>query len=216
MIALGVVGQVMSHNGYGWCISLLTLLAMGAQGQDIKEPWTPYVEMPEGAAEAREGVSLETPEPQRSPVREPSHGLDSISDALQSKRNPVFNLPQSFGGAITSDLRAITTSIGDHGNLAAQSITHEKEKEKILEQTEAASEEAIKTSLVSIISDITAALTAGQDKISYAVPAGQHKVSSSLDAGHDKMSAVIVLGQDKVYPALENNSKSLDNIAGAL
>ena len=75
------------------------------------------------------------------------------------------------------------------------------EKEKIIEQTEAAS-------------DITAALTTGQDKISYAVPVGQHEVSSSMDAGHDKMSVVIVLRQDKVYPALENNSRSLDNIAG--
>ena len=63
MIALGVVGQVMRHNRYGWFVSLRTLLAMGAQGQDIKEPWTPYVETPEGVAEAREGVSLETPEP---------------------------------------------------------------------------------------------------------------------------------------------------------
>ena len=97
MIASGVVGQVMSHNGYGWFVSLLSLLAMGAQGQDIKEPWTPYIETPEGAAEAREGVSLETPETQRSPAREPSHSLDSISDALQSKGKPVFDLPQSFG-----------------------------------------------------------------------------------------------------------------------
>ena len=84
------------------------------------------------------------------------------------------------------------------------------EKEKIIEQTEAASEETIKTGLVSAVKDITAALTTGQDKISYAVPVGQHEVSSSMDARHDKMSAVIVLRQDKVYPALENNSRSLD------
>ena len=88
------------------------------------------------------------------------------------------------------------------------------EKEKIIEQTEAASEKAIKKCLVSAIKDITAALTTGKDNISYAVPVGQHEVSSSMDAGHDKMSAVIVLRQDKVYPALENNSRSLDNIAG--
>ena len=98
----------------------------------------------------------------------------------------------------------------------AQSITHEKEKEDILEQTEAACEEAIKTSLVSAVNDITAALTAGQDKISYILPAGQHKLSSSLDARHDKMSAAIALGQDKVYSSLDDNSKSLDNIAGVL
>ena len=88
------------------------------------------------------------------------------------------------------------------------------EQEKIIEQTEAASEETMKTGLVSAVKDITAALITGQDKISYAVPVGQHEVSSSLDAGHDKMSVVIVLRQDKVYPAWENNSRSLDNIAG--
>ena len=75
IIALGVVCQTMSHYGYSWCVSLLKLLAMGAQGQDVKEPWTPYIEMPEGAAEAREGVSLETPEPQRLPAREPSQRM---------------------------------------------------------------------------------------------------------------------------------------------
>ena len=39
MIAAGVVCQTMSHNGYGWCVTLLTLLATGAQGQDVDEPW---------------------------------------------------------------------------------------------------------------------------------------------------------------------------------
>ena len=48
------------------------------------------------------------------------------------------------------------------------------EKEKIIEQTEAASEETIKTGLVSTVKEITADLTTGQDKISYAVPVGQH------------------------------------------
>ena len=72
MIASGVVCQTMGPHRYGWHVSLLTLLAMGAQGQDVEEPWTPYVETPEGAAKAREGVSLETPEPQRSPAWEPS------------------------------------------------------------------------------------------------------------------------------------------------
>ena len=38
MIASGVVCQTMSHNRYGWCVTLLTLLATGAQGQDIEEP----------------------------------------------------------------------------------------------------------------------------------------------------------------------------------
>ena len=61
MIASGVVCQTMSHTGYGWCISLLTLLAMGVQGQDVKEPWTPYVSTLEDAAGVRKGVSLAIP-----------------------------------------------------------------------------------------------------------------------------------------------------------
>ena len=56
MIASGVVCQAMSHTGYGWCVSLLTLLAMGVQGQDVNEPWTPYVATPEDAAEVRKGA----------------------------------------------------------------------------------------------------------------------------------------------------------------
>ena len=31
MIASGVVCQAMGHTGYGWCVSLLTLLTMGAK-----------------------------------------------------------------------------------------------------------------------------------------------------------------------------------------
>ena len=68
MIASGVVCQTMSHTGYGWCVSLLTLLAMGVQGQDVNEPWTPYMGTLEDAAEVRKGGSLANP---RSPAREP-------------------------------------------------------------------------------------------------------------------------------------------------
>ena len=57
MIASGVVCQTMSHTGYGWCVSLLTLLAMGVQGQDVNEPWAPYMATPEAAAGVREGVN---------------------------------------------------------------------------------------------------------------------------------------------------------------
>ena len=68
MIASGVVCQMMSHAGYGWCVSLLTVVAMGVQGQDVNEPWTPYMATPEDAAGVREGVSLEIP---GSPAQEP-------------------------------------------------------------------------------------------------------------------------------------------------
>ena len=61
MIASGVVCQTMSHAGYGWCVSLLTLVAMGVQGQDVNEPWAPYVVTPEDATEVRKGGSLENP-----------------------------------------------------------------------------------------------------------------------------------------------------------
>ena len=63
MIAAGVVCQTMSHNGYGWCVTLLTLLAMGAQGQDVEEPWTPNVEMLKDEVMTGEGVSPGSPEP---------------------------------------------------------------------------------------------------------------------------------------------------------
>ena len=68
MIASGVVCQTMSHAGYGWCVSLLTLVAMGVQGQDVNEPWAPYMVTPEAAAGVREGVNLEIPGP---PAQEP-------------------------------------------------------------------------------------------------------------------------------------------------
>ena len=68
MIASDMVCQTMSHTGYGWCMSLLTLLAMGGQGQDVNEPWIPYMATPEDAAEVRKGVSLEIP---GSPAPEP-------------------------------------------------------------------------------------------------------------------------------------------------
>ena len=60
MIASGVVCQTMSHTGYGWCVSLLTLLAMGVQGQDVNEPWTPYEAKPEDVAESQPGNSWVT------------------------------------------------------------------------------------------------------------------------------------------------------------
>ena len=72
MIATGVVCQTMSHNGYGWCVTLLTLLATGAQGQDVDKPWTPNVKMLEDEVMTGEGVSPGTPEPQGPPARKPS------------------------------------------------------------------------------------------------------------------------------------------------
>ena len=61
MIASGVVCQAMGHTGYGWCVSLLTLLAMGVQGQEVNEPWTPVLGTPEAGAGVRKVVSLEVP-----------------------------------------------------------------------------------------------------------------------------------------------------------
>ena len=79
MIASGVVCQTMSHTGYGWCVSLLTLLAMGVQGQDVNEPWTPYMATPEDAAEVRKGGSLENP---GSPAWEPLQRMTRIKQAF--------------------------------------------------------------------------------------------------------------------------------------
>ena len=35
MVAAGVVCQAATHLGYGWCVSLLTMLSIGVQGQKI-------------------------------------------------------------------------------------------------------------------------------------------------------------------------------------
>ena len=64
MIASGVVCQTMSHAGFGWCMSLLTLLAMGVQGQEENESWTPVLGTSEEDTGIRELVSLEAPGPQ--------------------------------------------------------------------------------------------------------------------------------------------------------
>ena len=61
MIASGTVCQAVSHTGYGWCASLLTLLAMGVQGQEVNEPPTPYVGTPGDVVEIRKGGSMANP-----------------------------------------------------------------------------------------------------------------------------------------------------------
>ena len=61
MIALGVVCQAMGHAGFGWCTSLLTLLAMDVQGQEKNESWTPILGTPEVEAGVRKVISLEVP-----------------------------------------------------------------------------------------------------------------------------------------------------------
>ena len=58
MVASGVVCQAVSHTSYSWCVSLLTLLAMGVQGQEANEPLTPYVGTPGDVAEVRKGGSM--------------------------------------------------------------------------------------------------------------------------------------------------------------
>ena len=80
MIASGVVCQTMSHTRYGWCVSLLTLLAMGVQGQDANEPLTPYVGTPGDAAEVRKGGSLANP---GSPAWEPLQHTEKVKQAPQ-------------------------------------------------------------------------------------------------------------------------------------
>ena len=78
MIASGVVCQTMSHAGYGWCVSLLTLVAMGAQGQAVNEPWAPYMVTPQAVARVRKGVNLEIPGP---PAQEPLQHTTEVKQA---------------------------------------------------------------------------------------------------------------------------------------
>ena len=58
MIASGTVCQAVSHTGYGWCASLLTLMAMGVQGQEVDKPPTPCVGTSGEGAKVKEGGSL--------------------------------------------------------------------------------------------------------------------------------------------------------------
>ena len=60
MIASGTVCQTVSHIGYGWCASLLTLMAMGVQGQEVDKP-PPCVGTPGEVAEVKKGGSLANP-----------------------------------------------------------------------------------------------------------------------------------------------------------
>ena len=78
MIASGVVCQMMSHARFGWCVSLLTLVAMGVQGQDVNEPWAPYMVTPEAAAGVRKEVNLEIPGP---PAQEPLQHTVEVKQA---------------------------------------------------------------------------------------------------------------------------------------
>ena len=68
----------------GWCVSLLTLLAMGVQGQDANEPWTPVLATTEDEAEVRKIASLEVT---RSPAREPRQHTTKVKQAT----TPVDN-----------------------------------------------------------------------------------------------------------------------------
>ena len=61
MIASGTVCQAVSHTGYGWFASLLTLMAMGVQGQEVDKPPTPCVGTMGEMAEAKKGGSLANP-----------------------------------------------------------------------------------------------------------------------------------------------------------
>ena len=84
MISSGVVCQTMSHTGYSWCVSLLTLLAMGVQGQEVQEARTPHAVTPENAAKAGKGIYLETP---GSSAREPPQG--TTKDRQAQENTPV-------------------------------------------------------------------------------------------------------------------------------
>ena len=88
MIASGTVCQAVSHTGYSWCASLLMLLAMGVQGQEINEPLTPYVGMPGDVAEVREGGSMASP---RSPAWEP------LQRIRKDKQAPTITLGKGSG-----------------------------------------------------------------------------------------------------------------------
>ena len=59
MTASVVVCQVMGHTGVGWCASLVTLLAVGVQGQEESESWTLILETTGKDVRVGEVVNLE-------------------------------------------------------------------------------------------------------------------------------------------------------------
>ena len=63
-IALVVVCQAMGHTEAGWCASLVTLLAVGVQGQDESESWTLILEMTGKDVGVGEVVKFEVSGPQ--------------------------------------------------------------------------------------------------------------------------------------------------------
>ena len=87
---MGVVCRKMSHNGYSWCITLLILLATGAQGQDVDEPWTPNVRTLEDKVVTGEGASPGTPEPRGPPARKSSQCMarDGRTQSTTLAHNP--------------------------------------------------------------------------------------------------------------------------------
>ena len=89
MIASGMVCQAVSHTGYGWGASLLTLLAIGIQGQEVNEPPTPYVGTPGDVVEVRKGGSMANP---GSTVRELLQGTreDKQAPTTTSRKDSRF------------------------------------------------------------------------------------------------------------------------------
>ena len=105
-------------------------------------------------------------------------------------------------GSLSSDLQGIISSIGEHGDLIATSMTSQKDLEN-LEEAEA------KTNILSAVQAISSALTDGHNKLSNAMTEGQDKVATSVTAGHEKMTSALTTGQEKVSSALATGQEKL-------
>ena len=126
-------------------------------------------------------------------------------------------------GDLSSDLQGIISSIGEHGNLIATTLTSQEDLENIQESINQESE----SNILSAVQAISSALTSGHDQISNAMTAGHEKVASSFTMGNDKItsavtsaqdkiSSVLTSGQEKISSAVDETKQALDTMTGAI
>ena len=168
------------------------------------------------------------------------NGLDGIQDALVSARNPVVNLPASFGtscksnilnhlllmlsfltvgnalgtqvlGELSNNLNEIMESIDDHGDTVKEALRVQQVIEAEEQLEVEAKQESGEQGLVSAMHDIISAITNSQDKLSDAVENGHNQVSLSITRGNDKLADAVTTGHEKVSSAVSSGSDKMSS-----
>ena len=117
---------------------------------------------------------------------------------------------------LSNDLKGIMTSIGDHGDLIANTLSDNKAAESI----EKSEEEETNKNILNVLQTMTSAISSGHtqvsnaintgnDKVSNAISSGNEKVSGALTAGRNQMSNAITSGQDKVAGVIDKGQNEL-------